>query len=148
MLQRFVERYQLWRQEKLADREGTNPLKVLVEVAVFILALDIFTLVGTQILLTSKILPWRSMIEVVLLAAFLIFHLRRSPLAWWFIPAWGVFGLVEIAFILASPDARFGVGIWFSLAFVFAVMIYAFVTRRRYLAYLEGERGRAIDANI
>ena len=142
MFQRFVERYQLWREAKLAECEGTNPLIWAAAVAAFGLTMDAFTLVA------SHTLPWSTIVAAVLLLAFLVFYLRRSPLAWWFIPAWGAFSLAQIPFIHATSEARLRVGIWSSLAFGIGIIIYGLVIRRRYLAYLEGERSRVIDANI
>lgn len=142
MFQRFVERYQLWREAKLAECKGTNPLIWAAAVAAFGLTMDAFTLVASH---TS---PWSTIVAAVLLLAFLVFYLRRSPLAWWFIPAWGAFSLTQIPFIHATSKARLRVGIWSSLAFGIGIIIYGLVIRRRYLAYLEGERSRAIDANI
>ena len=90
---------------KLAECKGTNPLIWAAALAAFGLTMDAFALV------TSHTLSWSTIVAAVLLLAFLVFYLRRSPLAWWFIPTWGAFSLTQIPFIHATSEARLRVGI-------------------------------------
>ncbi|HEY2711730.1 MAG TPA: hypothetical protein VGI60_04385 [Chthoniobacterales bacterium] len=39
MFKRFIERYQLWREGKIGEREGSNPLMWFAALAVFGLAM-------------------------------------------------------------------------------------------------------------
>lgn len=141
MFQRFIERYQLWRKEKLAEREGSNPLFWFAAVAVLALVLDCYSF-------ARHTLPLRSVIPAILLLAFLVLYLRKSPLAWWFLPLWGVLILVRAPFMSARSEAAHRAGIIFSLVFALGLIAYSLVVRPRYYSYPEGKRSRAIDANI
>jgi hypothetical protein len=141
MFQRFVERYQLWREERIAEREGSNPLFWFAAVAVLALAVDCYSL-------ARHTLPWSSVLPAILLIAFLILYLRKSPIAWWFLPLWGILILVQIPFMSAHSEAARRAGIIFSFVFALWLIAYSFAIRRRYYSFLEGERSRAIDANI
>jgi len=143
MFQRFIDRYQLWREERRAEREGTNPLVWFSRVTVLVLVFDAYFL-----LFTTYQLPWMVMFTALLSISFLILFARKSPVAWWLIPMWGMVALVQLAFAPAYSNSQLRVGLWLSLAIGVSIIIYGFVIRRRYLAYLERTRSGAGDANI
>lgn len=134
MMRRFVERFQLWHREKLAEREGSNPLSPAAFVIALSLAYDAYSLI------TSHQLPWRVIASIPLLGGFLVLYARKSPWAWWLIPIMGACFLVELPFIRASSSPPTRSGIWLSVLFGVGFIAYGFIVRKRYYSYLEAER--------
>ena len=133
-MRRFVERFQLWHREKLAERTGSNPLSPVAFVTVLALAHDAYTLI------TSHQLAWPVATAVPLLVGFLILYACKSPLAWWIIPIMGASCLIQIPFIYASWSPRARSGIWLLVLIGVGFIAYGFIVRKRYYAYLEAER--------
>ena len=142
MVQRFLERFQLWRQEKNAERQGTNPLTWFALVAALALVYDAYTLI------TSHQLPWPALATLPLLIAFLALYIRKSQWAWCFIPVMGVSFLIQLPFIYASSQPRIRSGLWFSLLFGVGFIAYGFIFRKRYYAYLEANRLSRYDTDM
>ncbi len=133
MLQRFVERYQLWCEEKAQERRGRNPLTWLAIIALILVGLDIYKVVA------SHHLTWLAVLSDVLLVTFLVPYVRRSCLAWIVILTFGIIGLVESPFVFFYSRYPLRVRILsFCLAFGFSLVVlaYGFVVRRRYELYL------------
>jgi hypothetical protein len=144
MLQRFVDRYQLWREEKRRGTQDKNPLNLLALVALLLVAQDAYTVFA------SHHLAWRVAIGSTLLVAFLALYVRKS---WW--PGLS-FRLRCDHAIIESPLVYFSGSERYSLqvapypcvysSFGAAVIVYGLVMRRRYMSYLEKEqRYRAAD---
>jgi hypothetical protein len=145
MLQRFIDRYQLWREEKRRETENKNPLNLLALVALLLLAQDAYTA------FTSHHLAWRVAIGSTLLVAFLVLYVRKSWWAWVIIPAFGAIVIIESPLVYVSGSERYSpqvraISMCLFIIFGAAVIVYGLVMRRRYLSYLEREqRYRAAD---
>jgi hypothetical protein len=135
MLQRFVERLQLWWQEREQEQRGKNPLTWLAVVALLLIGLDIYKIV------VSHHVVWSAALSDVLLVIFLVLYACHSPLAWLAIPAFGVVGLLQSPFMfLSSPPhyslrLRLGALVFF-VVFSLAVIAYGFLLRHRFEIYL------------
>jgi CDP-diglyceride synthetase len=135
MLQRFVERLQLWWREREQEQQGKNPLTWLAIVALLLIGLDIYKIV------VSHHFVWSAALSNVLLVAFLVLYTCHSPFAWLAIPAFGVIGLLQSPFMFFSSASHYPLRVRFlALAFVIifslAVIAYGFLVRRRYNIYL------------
>jgi hypothetical protein len=135
MLQRFVERLQLWWQEKEQEQRGKNPLTWLEIVALLLIGFDIYKIV------VSHHVVWSAALSDVLLVVFLVLYTCHSPFAWLAIPAFGVVGLLQSPFLFFSSAPHYPLRIrFFALAFFvifsLAVIGYGFLVRRRYSIYL------------
>lgn len=129
-----MERVQLWRREKIAEREGANPLDPVA----FVIALSLAY--GAYRLITSHQLSWSEVASISLLAGFLVLYARKSQWAWWIIPITGANFLAHLPFIYASSSPRARSSIWLSVIIGIGILVYGFMVRKRYHAYLEAER--------
>src|SRR2546430_14003284 len=135
MLQRFIERYQLWCEQKAEESRGKNPLTWLAILAVLLIGLDISTAI------TSHRVTWRVVAGDTLLIAFLVLYMRRSPFAWLVVPFFCIVCLLEAPFGFFLSPARYPLHIRvFSFCIPLAIGIgaiaYGFFVRRRYYLYL------------
>jgi hypothetical protein len=135
MLQRFVERLQLWWREREQEQRGKNPLTWLAIVALLLIGLDIYKVV------VSHHVVWSAALSDVLLVAFLVLYTCYSPFAWLAIPAFGVIGILQSPFMFFSSASHYPLRVrFFALAFFvifsLAVIAYGFLVRRRYNIYL------------
>jgi hypothetical protein len=142
MLQRFVERLQLWWQEREQEQRGRNPLTWLAFMALLLIGLDIYKVV------VSHHIVWSTALSDILLLTFLVLYARHSALAWLPIPVFGVLGLLQSPFMFFSSAPEYPLRVrLFALAFfvVFslAVMAYGFIVRHRYKIYLR-DRSEAV----
>ena len=136
MLQRFVERFQLWWQEREQEQRGKNPLTWLALIGLLLLGLDAYKVVA------SHHVVWSAALSDVLLVVFLVLYARHSPLAWLVIPAFGVLGVLQSPFIFFSLGPHYSLRVRLLafaifIAFSLAVIAYGFLVRRRYSIYLQ-----------
>jgi hypothetical protein len=136
MLQRFVERYQMWRGEKAQENRDKNPLSGLALVAILLLAIDIYKVAS------SHQLTWRPVCADVLLVAFLVLYLRHSRVAWVVIPIIGLLCLLQAPIVYFSTAWRYSlrvrvISLCFGLALGVVALAYGLVARRRYQLYLD-----------
>src|SRR6266567_5254357 len=101
MLQRFIERHQLWCEEKAQERRGRNPLTWLAIIALILVGLDIYKVVA------SHHITWLAVLSDVLLVTFLVLYVRRSRLTWIVILTFGIIGLVESPFVFFYLAPRY-----------------------------------------
>lgn len=134
MMRRFAERLQLWRREKTAEREGSNPLSPVAFVSALWLAYRAYTLI------TSQQLSWSEVVSISLLAGFLLLYFCKSRWAWLVIPIVGANFLVHLPFLYATSSPRPRSGIWLSVLIGIGVIACGFMVRKRYYSYLEMER--------
>ena len=139
MLQRFIERFQLWREEKVQENRGKNPLSGLAIIAILLLALDIYKAVS------SHYVTWRPVFGDVVFVTFLVLYVRHSRLAWLVIPFFGVLYLVQAPILYFSSAWRYPlrvrvISLSFGLVLGVVALAYAFVARRRYERYLDDRR--------
>lgn len=71
MMRRFMGRFQLWRREKIAESEGSNPLDPVAFVIMLSLAYGAYTLI------TSPQFSWSEVVSTSLLAGFLVLYARK-----------------------------------------------------------------------
>jgi hypothetical protein len=139
MIQRFLERLQLWWEAREQERRGSNPLTWLAIIAVLLLGLDIYRAVA------AHRVAWSAILNDVLLIVFLVLYVRDSPFAWFVVPTFGAMTLVQSPFIFFSssahypPRARFFTFV-FMAALGLVVIAYGFLVRRRYEIYLRDRR--------
>jgi hypothetical protein len=95
---------------------------------------------GAYTLITSHQLSWSEVVNISLLAGFLVLYARKSRWAWWIIPITGANFLAHLPSIYASSPPRARSGIWVSVLIGVGIIAYGFMVRKRYNAYLEAER--------
>jgi hypothetical protein len=136
MFQRFIERYQFWREEKAQEDRGKNPLSGLAIIAILLIALDVYKTVS------SHHVTWRPVFNDVVLVTFLVLYLRHSRLAWLVIPIFGVLCLVQAPILYFSSAWHYPVrvrvlSLCIGLALGVVALAYGFVARRKYELYLD-----------
>jgi Na+-translocating ferredoxin:NAD+ oxidoreductase RnfD subunit len=129
-VKRFLERFQLWRQERAIDFEDKFVARWLFLLVLFI-GQDAYTLVATHQL------PWTATLSTILVVAFFVLYIRRSRWAWVLLMLFAVVFIagVPFAFYSASPRAPTGVRLFsagFMLAFGAAAFVYSLVIRKRF----------------
>src|SRR5438105_4641292 len=145
MLQRFVDRYQLWHEDRRRETEDKNPLNLLALVAFLLIAQDAYTAVK------SDNVSWRAAVGTALLVAFLVLYIRRSRWAWVVIPTFGAIMIMESPLAYFAAPERYSafvraISMCLFVLFGAAIIAYGFVVRNRYGSYLEKERRyRAAD---
>src|SRR5689334_19258600 len=97
VIERFVGRYQVWRDH----RPSRNPLTRLAWMFVIAIVLSL-----RDILLSHEI-TWLAAIALIVDIVFVILYFRRSPWAWLILPIWGTTLLLELPFMLASWPHRY-----------------------------------------
>ncbi len=146
MIQRFVERLQLWWQAREQEQRGKNPLTWLAMIALVLLGLDLYKMV------TSHHVALSAALSDALFLAFLILYARHSRFAWLVIPAFGGMGLLLSPLIFFSSEPRYPLRIRFLtfaliIGFSLAVIAYGFLVRRRYELYLHDHSEAAQTSN-
>jgi len=129
-VKRFLERFQLWRQESAIDFEDKFVAWWLFLVVLFI-GQDAYTLI------TTHQLRWTAALSTILVVAFFVLYIRRSRWAWVVLMFFAVVFIVGVAFAYTSapPHAPAGVRLFsagFMLAFGLAAFIYSLVIRKRF----------------
>ena len=132
-MKRFIERFQLWRQDR-ADEFEDKLVAWLLFFAVLFVVQDVYTIV------TTHHLPWGAIIGTPLILAFVVLYIRRSRWAWLLLMLFAVYfiGSAPFAYMSATPHApariRF-IAAAFSLAFGITAFIYSLVIRKRFARY-------------
>ncbi len=129
-MKRFLERFQLWRQERAIDFEDKFVAWWLFLVVLFI-GQDAYTLI------TTHQLPWTATLSTILVVAFFLLYIRRSRWAWVLLMLFAVVFIVGVpfAYVSAPPRAPVGVRLFsagFMLVFGAAALIYSLVIRKRF----------------
>ncbi len=129
-MKRFLERFQLWRQERAIDFEDKFVAWWLFLVVLFI-GQDAYTLI------TTHQLPWTAALSTILVVAFFVLYIRRSRCAWVLLMLFAIVFIVGVPFAYTSapPRAPGGVRLFsagFMLAFGVAAFIYSLVIRKRF----------------
>lgn len=128
MVKRFVERFQLWRQQR-ADEFEDKFLAGLLFFAAVIIGHDVYTLI------TKHQLTWSAFLWNGLILAFIVLYIRRSRWAWLplMMVALAVVVSLPVAYMHthASTHARI-VSTLFVLAFAGANLIYSLKIRKRF----------------
>ena len=101
MLQRFIERYQLWCEQKAEERRGKNPLTWLAILAVVLIGVDLYTAV------TSHHVSWAVLAADALFVSFVVLYVSRSRFAWLIVPVFGIVYLLESPFALFLSPQRY-----------------------------------------
>lgn len=119
-MKRFLERFELWRQERAAEREDKF-LGWLLFLAVVILAQDAHTLLSTHHL------TWRGALGSVATLGFVMLYIRQARWTWFPLMLLGVFFLADAPasyFMTQSPTGRrlFVAGI--TLVFAVGAFVY------------------------
>jgi hypothetical protein len=130
IVKRFLERFQLWRQERAIDFEDKFVAWLLFLVVLFI-GRDAYTLI------TTNQLPWIAVFSTISVVAFFILYIQRSRWAWVLLMLFAVAFIVGVPFAYtnAAPHAPARVRIFsaaFMLVFGAAAFIYSLVIRKRF----------------
>jgi len=150
VVERFVGRYQIWRDEQRAERAGPNknPYVVFAVVAAAFLAWDIYKLA------TVHQLPWRSISADILFLLFIVLCVWRPEWAWVVFLIWGATMVLESPWVYTLEPYRHPARVRFISALFFAgfgvaAFAYSFVIRRRYEVYRSHQESlRADDQRI
>jgi membrane-anchored protein YejM (alkaline phosphatase superfamily) len=133
MVKRFIERFQLWRQDR-ADEFDDKLVAWLLFFAVLIVGRDAYTIV------TRHHLTWSAIISTPLILAFVVLYIRRSRCAWVLLMLFAMYfiGTVPFAYMSATPHAPAQIRLLaaaFSFACGIAAFIYSLVIRKRFARY-------------
>ena len=142
MFQRFVERYQLWRDQKADEERGKNPLSGVAILAILLLALDVYMSVSSHHVTGDRLST------MLCLSTFLVLYLRHSRLAWLVIPIVSALCVVQAPILYFSSAWRYPVRVRvISLSVGIALgavgLAYSFVARRKYERYLDDRDANA-----
>jgi hypothetical protein len=138
MLQRLIERFELWREEKAEEKRDANPLNSPAFVAALLIAVDGYMAI------TPHHLKWRAVVGSTLLIAFLFLCIRKSQWAWLIIPIFGALGILQAPLVYVAtqqvpPRVRV-FSLCFFVAFGTAAILYGVFIRTRHHLYLETQR--------
>jgi hypothetical protein len=136
LIDRFVGRYQIWRDEQRAERGGPhrNPLIPFAVIAAALVAWDIYKII------VSHHIEWRAGEADVLLIAFLILCVWRPEWAWVMFLIWGASAVIESPWVYSLQPYRYPARVRLMSALLFAgigvaAFAYGFVLRKRYQSY-------------
>jgi|GEM_PF-3352334 len=145
LIDRFVGRYQIWRDEQRAERRDhdRNPLIPFALIAAVLVAWNIYKII------VSHHVDWRAVEVNLLFLAFLVLCVWRPEWAWVMFLIWGASAVIESPWVYALQPYRYPARVRFTSALLFASMgvaafAYGFILRRRYQSYRAyRERDRA-----
>jgi hypothetical protein len=128
-VKRFIERFELWRQERAAEREDKF-IGWLLFLALIILAQDAYTLF-------SHYLTWRSALGSVVTLGFVVLYIRQARWTWLPLMLLGLMFLVDapLAYFTASPYSAAGTRLivaGIALIFAVGVFVYSLIVRNRF----------------
>jgi|SRR5919106_3244628 hypothetical protein len=130
IIERFVDRYQIWR----GQRAQNNPLDFPAIVAGISLAQ-----IAYDVIVRQHATWWIGFVTAIDVA-FLALYFRRSPWAWFILPAWGVIILLALpsVFTLGTryPLQIAVVSAVFALTLGIGLIAWGFAIRRRYYSYI------------
>jgi hypothetical protein len=129
-VKRFRERFELWRQERAAEREDKS-IAGLLFLAFVILAQGAFSVI------TTHQLTWREVFGSVMVLAFIVLYIRKARWTWVALAVLGVTFLADAPFVYESAPPNAPASIRFFLvalvlAFAFGSFIYSAILRRRF----------------
>jgi hypothetical protein len=129
-VKRFIERFELWRQERAAEREDKF-IGWLLFLAVIILAQDAYTLFSTHHL------TWRGALGSVVTLAFVVLYIRQARWTWLPLMLLGLMFLLDapFAYFTASPHSATGTRLIVAgIALIVAVgaFVYSLIVRKRF----------------
>jgi hypothetical protein len=138
LVERFVGRYELWREEQRAERGGRNrnPLTLFAFVAAALVAFDVYKV------FSSHHIEWRAVETNVLFIAFLVLCAWKPQWAWVMFPIWGATMVLESPWVYTLQPLRYPPSVRLFSACFFGAMGavaigYGFVIRKRYQSYLD-----------
>ena len=129
-MKRFIERFELWRQERAAEREDKF-IGWLLFLAAIILAQDAYTLFSTHHL------TLRGACGSVFTLAFVVLYIRQARWTWLALMLLGLVFLADAAFAYSTTPAHWpsgarlfaaGIGVGFAVA----AFVYSVIVRRRF----------------
>jgi len=130
IVDRFVGRYQVWRDQSAQH----NPLNLPALIVVIGVVQTIYNLIARHHV------NWWTAFMTIMDVAFLVLYFRKSPFAWLMLPIWGAMILIQFPsmFNLASRYPPRVVLLSGILAFVFGAgfIVWGFAIRRRYYSYI------------
>jgi hypothetical protein len=129
-VKRFIERFELWRQERAAEREDKF-IGWLLFLAVIILAQDAYTLLSTHHL------TWRGAIGSGVTLAFVVLYIRQARWTWLPLMLLGMLFLADapVAYFTAPTQSATGTSLFVAgIALIFAVgaFAYSLIVRKRF----------------
>ena len=130
MVKRFLERFELWREEQRQGREDRVVGGLLFFAAVTI-AQDAYTLAH------AHQLPWRAIINSILVLSFAFLYIRRSPRTWMVLMVFAITFIIDAPFLYTNaaphiPQTPRLVTAALIVAVAVACVIYSLVLRRRF----------------
>jgi hypothetical protein len=136
VVERFVGRYQVWRDERAA-RPRHNPLNAPAAIAALGIAQTVFDV------LVRHHATWRSGLFTTVDIAFLILYFRKWQWAWLILPIWGISILTALPSVFTLPT-RYPLSVVIlsavlGLALGIGCIVWGFAIRRRYYAHIEQE---------
>ena len=130
VIQRFVGRYEVWRDQP-PQKNPLNLFAIVVGISLLQAAYDLFV---------KHHFTWRTLPAAALDIAFLILFFRRSPWGWFALPFWGVVILIELPFLVVSASKyplRVEVVVsCIGIALGAGLICWGFAIRRRYYSYI------------
>jgi len=131
MVKRFLDRFQLWRQER-ADEFEDKFVAWLLFFAVVFIGQDAYAMI------TTHHLTWSAIAGTSLLLAFVVLYIRRSRWAWVLLMLFAVASIVSVpgTYMSAPPHAPERVRLLsaaFMLGFGVAAFVYSLVIRKRFV---------------
>ena len=130
MVKRFIERFQMWREQRAAEFEDKF-LAWLLFFAVLFLGQDTYTLI------TTHQLSWSAVLSTALVLAFIVLYIRRWRWTWvpLMLVAVGFIASTPLAYMSAAPHAPVRVRVLSAaliLGFGVVALIYSLATRKRF----------------
>jgi hypothetical protein len=130
MAKRFIEHFQMWREQRAAEFEDKF-LAWLLFFAVLFIAQDAYTLI------TTHQLPWSAILSTALVLAFIVLYIRRWRWTWvpLMLVAIGFIASTPLAYTSAAPHTPVRVRILSAaliLGFGVVTLIYSLAIRKRF----------------
>jgi len=129
MVKRFIERFQLWREQRAAEFEDKF-LAWLLFFAVLFIGQDAYTFI------TTHQLPWSAALSTALVLVFVVLYIRRWRWTWvpLMLVAIGFIAGTPLAYTNAAPHAPLRVRVLSAaliLGFGIVALIYSLAIRKR-----------------
>ena len=129
MVKRFIERFQIWRQERVAESEDRF-LAFLLFLFVLFAGQDIYTLI------TTHHVTWSNIFDTTLMLFFTMLYFRRSRWAWLILMLYAIdFLVTAVLSMLALRHPAPGTGVpdpTFMLVLGLAAFLYSLIIRKRF----------------
>jgi hypothetical protein len=130
MVARFLERFQLWRQERAEQRQD-NSIGWLLFLAFVVVAQDTYSLI------TTHYLTWRAIVGSTLILSFVVLHIRQSRWTWIVLMVLALVALAQAPLAYASvppptPTSVRFLTAGFGVAVGIAALVYSLIIRKRF----------------